>query len=166
MNVHIALEEVLSKSRNLPPNRSHIASLLVKKGYAKSRSDAFKRYLKTGRDSYIPSVEPTPEEGARFIKSAGGIPVVAHPGWLKDDEAIARLVADGIMGLEVFHIYRDMSVCNKYLQIARKYRLFVTGGSDWHGVVEYPHNANLGQITCPPEYFNELEKHFGGRWVE
>lgn len=158
---HIDADEVVALARRGAPTRNHIAKVLHQKGLVRSNSEAFIKYLRAGALCYVSSVEPEPDVGVRLIRAGKGVPVIAHPGWIGDDGVIAQVVAQGAQGLEVYHTYEDLKIIHRYLELAKRYRLLITGGSDWHGNPKSIHNARLGEFTCPYEEFLKLEKLFG-----
>lgn len=67
------------------------------------------------------------------IKEAGGIAVLAHPGQLSNFDAIDEWVELGLEGIEVFHPSHSEEDRQNALSFAKKHKLIVTGGSDFHG---------------------------------
>jgi predicted metal-dependent phosphoesterase TrpH len=132
-----------------------VARVLVRRGIVPSFARAFERYLGRNARAYIPSNALTPAEAVRRIRGAGGVPVLAHPVDLPDDGIIPALVKDGIEGLEAFSRDTRPSEVERYVRIARDFKLLVTGGSDFHG--ESAYGRSLGETDCPEEYFRELE---------
>jgi predicted metal-dependent phosphoesterase TrpH len=118
--------------------RPHIADALVSRGVVPTRSAAFETLLHPRRGYYEPLYAPTPLDGVRLIRGAGGVPVLAHPatrgrGGVLDESYIAQLVDAGLFGLEIEH--RENTEDGKeYLRaLARRFGLVVTGSSDYHG---------------------------------
>lgn len=67
------------------------------------------------------------------IVADGGVAVLAHPGQFDNYEALPALVDAGLSGIEKYHPdhdYRDTQLCE---ELAARYSLFCTGGSDYHG---------------------------------
>ncbi|ORC30670.1 hypothetical protein B4O97_17950 [Marispirochaeta aestuarii] len=123
------------------PGRPHIADYFIQKGIAGSRREAFDRFLSEGRPYYLPRENPPLHECVNAIRSAGGIPVVAHPWSLKISfstllELIPQWKEIGIMGMEIIHpsVNRDQS--SRLGLLARDNGLVCSGGSDFHGVPE------------------------------
>lgn len=161
LGLKVEPEEVLGEAEGLSVGRPHVARVLLKKGYVNSVNQAFRRYLKYGAVAYVESQDFSPKQAINLIKCAGGVPVLSHPGLIGDDTIIPQIVGDGLMGLEVFHRYDKQSRCDEYLKIAKRYKLFITGGSDFHTLGDSKETAaQLGDITCPYEYFVEIEKNF------
>lgn len=84
-------------------------------------------------------------EAIALIRAADGWPVLAHPGRLGQDRFIPVLADHGLAGLEVFYPEHTPEMTNKYLDLASALGLFVTGGSDYHGVPE-ERELGAGQI--------------------
>lgn len=161
----VALEpaEVLREAGGKSVGRRHVARAMVKKGLVGSLDEAFNRYLGQGSPANVPANELTPADAARLILDHGGLPVFAHPGFL-EDEAVVEKVLDSapIRAIEVFHRYRSANRHLRYLDLARRRNLRVTGGSDYHGD-DHPKNGSLGSFTTPPAFWKELENGPLGR---
>jgi predicted metal-dependent phosphoesterase TrpH len=121
------------------PGKPHIANLMVKYGYAPSKEDAFNEYLDqaTFKNEYV-----RPEEAIQGILASGGIPVLAHPAYGSGDELIVesemddrlkRLIGYGLQGVEAFYSGFSLKLRLETLYFAKKYDLYVTAGSDYHG---------------------------------
>jgi predicted metal-dependent phosphoesterase TrpH len=153
--VRVTAEEVFAEAGPGTVSRAHVARVLVRRGIVPSFARAFERYLGRNARAYVPSNALTPAEAVRRIRGAGGVPVLAHPVDLPDDGIIPALVQDGIEGLEAFARDASPSSVERYVRIARDFKLLVTGGSDFHG--ETACGRSLGETDCPAEYFRELE---------
>ena len=68
-----------------------------------------------------------------IIKQIGGIPIIAHPKSIKNDDIVLDLMRYGAQGLEVFHPIHSLEETKKYKQIAEENKKYISGGSDWHG---------------------------------
>lgn len=128
----IDLERVLALGGE-SVGRPHIAQVLVESGYAGSIREAFDRFLGYGRPGYTPRPKLTPSEAIAAVRAAGGVPVLAHPGLIGDDNWVAAAIDSGVMGLEAYHTDHSTAQAQKYAQWARQRGLLVTGGSDSHG---------------------------------
>ena len=131
------IKELVNANHNL--GRPDLARLCVKYGYAVSIPDAFDKYLvdafnkirKIGKGLQY-------QECLELIINSGGIPVLAHPKSLElsDKELLILLkemISYGLQGIEVYHSSHTLEEMNYYLEIANKYNLLVSGGSDFHG---------------------------------
>lgn len=137
--------------------RPHVARALVAKRYAGSVSEAFKRWLAPTRPAYVKHAVPLPEEAVRAIREAGGVPVVAHPGHLKDPDTIGRMLDAGLLGIEVYHPDHRPEQVTAFAALARTRGLIATGGSDFHGLREERY-AKPGDRPTPPEEFARIEE--------
>lgn len=113
--------------------RSHVARVLVKKGYFDSIRTCFDQLLRRGQPAYVPHFRISPEDLIALIKGAGGIPVLGNPKGLDDDAYVQDLIALGIEGLEVFYPTYDRADTQHYMGVAQKHGLLVSGGSDYRG---------------------------------
>jgi len=161
----VALEpaEVLREAGGKSVGRRHVARAMVKKGLVGSLNEAFDKYLGQGSPANVPANELTPADAARLILDHGGIPSFAHPGFLDDDSVVEKVLdSSPIRAIEVFHRYRSATKHLRYLDLARRRNLRVTGGSDFHGD-DHPKNGSLGSFTTPPPFWKELENSLRGR---
>lgn len=114
--------------------RPHVADALRRKKIVHSRQEAFNRYLMGGKPGYVPPMGPTPEEAITLIRDAGGFSSLAHPESVKDlGGDLPRWVEMGLGGLEVYYAAHGPSAREKFTQLAARYGLVATGGSDFHG---------------------------------
>lgn len=89
------------------------------------------------------------------VKDAGGISVLAHPALYDNFDIIDKLIEVGLNGLEVWHPTCSKENEAKLISIAKKHKLLMTGGSDFHGM--YNHGAwSLGDYSTPKQQLNEL----------
>lgn len=140
LGVDITLDEVKARGgRPLKPGESvgrpHMADVLVRKGYAVDLRDAFDKYLAEDAAAYVSPPRITPLEAANWIREAGGVPVLAHPGLYGDDVLVREVVETAkVTGIEVRHPDHDAAGEQRYREMAREYQLIMTAGSDYHGV--------------------------------
>ena len=132
-------------------DRSHVARVLVKKGYFDSVRTCFDQLLKRGQPAYVPHFRVSAEELISLIRGAGGIPVLANPKSVGDETIIMTLVGQGLQGVEAFYPTYDRQDTQHYLDVAQKYGLLVSGGSDYRG---FPGRGTekIGQFTIEDVY--------------
>lgn len=128
--------------------KQHIMQALMECGYTTSIfGDIYKMlFSKESRMNVLMEVTyPEPEEIIDAIHEAGGIAVLAHPGFYDNFELFDELVEKGKLdGVEVYHPENTPEQQEKLLKIAKKKGLVVTGGSDFHGAFNaYP--VKLGE---------------------
>jgi predicted metal-dependent phosphoesterase TrpH len=114
--------------------RPRIARAMIARGAATSIDDAFERWLSPGRPAYVPRAGLGPVEAIAAIRSAGGLPALAHYWGAPDNIGPLRELREaGLGGLEVHHRSFDLGTVEVMAQVARALRLVATGGSDYHG---------------------------------
>jgi predicted metal-dependent phosphoesterase TrpH len=131
----VTREEVVAQSDGGDAlGRPHVAKALIQKGYAKDVQSCFDTLLVRGKPGYMPSNYITPAQAIDVIRASGGLPVLAHPGRLKDDSVIDELIAHGLEGLEVFYPTHNASQTAIFRERAARNDLVMTGGSDFHDI--------------------------------
>lgn len=139
--------------------RPHIALAMVDQGYAKTMQEAFDKYIGFGKPAYVGRYPLTPLEAIEMIRKVGGVPVLAHPIYAHADDMLPKLVEHGLRGIEVYHSRHDVSTSRHYRQLAKKYDLLITGGSDAHGM-EVP----VGCVRVPYSYVEKLKEEVAKGW--
>lgn len=135
--------------------RPVIARELVRLGYCESVAEAFEKFLGVDKSCYVQTRRLTPTEAIQLTLRFGGIPVLAHPKQLHMDkerfEAFLRpLVAVGLSGIEANYFAHNTNERSYYNRMAKKYRLVVTGGSDFH---DYVHGIEIGTKSFSPNAY-------------
>jgi hypothetical protein len=129
----ITVEAVLTESNGGHAlGRPHVAKALVRAGLIPDMRTAFDRLLSRGMPGYAPSHHITPLEAIEVVRRSGGVPVLAHPGRLKDQSILDDLAERGLAGLEVFYPTHTTHQTAHYREKARRYGLVMTAGSDFH----------------------------------
>jgi len=136
--------------------RPHVARALVEAGAVKTTEEAFEKYIGRTGPAYVERMKLSPQEAVTVILRAGGIPVLAHPGWGVRDEMIPELAAAGLEGLEVYYPDHTPAMVTHYLEVAARHRLLVTGGTDFHGG-DLATKAAVGSQYVPPEAVDRLK---------
>jgi len=137
IDLSMAEVEALAGSRQL--GRPHFAQALINKEAVSSFEEAFERYLGKGRPAYVPKTRLPPGEAIQLIHGAGGLAVLAHPIQLRlEGDALALvlggLAAQGLDAIEVFHSDHKAPDEQAYAALAERFKLRVSGGSDFHGI--------------------------------
>jgi len=152
--------------------RNHIASELVEKGFARTRQEVFNRFLGRGNKYYIKSEFMDTAKVIGIIKKAGGAPVLSHP-YVEDYQSefknIEKLIEAGLIGIESLsasdeqipkHYPANTNQITKQIdQIAEKYNLILTIGSDYHGsIIPF---CQFGTYKCDESVVIALKKTLG-----
>jgi 3',5'-nucleoside bisphosphate phosphatase len=164
LGLPLTREDVVREAGGGQIGRPHMALALVRKGVVASTQEAFDRYLADGRPGHVPKLKLPPEAAIPLIHAAGGKAVLAHPFSLRfpDESAfdaeIARLRDAGLDGLEAYYSQHSPVQTARFLALADRLGLRVTGGSDFHGRSK-PH-VHLGVVhdgqALPEELLERL----------
>ena len=135
--------------------RPHIADALVARGHVPDRSAAFQSILHWQGGYYQPHDAPPPIDGVRLIRTAGGVPVIAHPGArgpqrVLSDKRMTALVDAGLFGIELDHRDNPPASRPHWADVAARFGLVTTGSSDYHGTGK---PNRLGENTTTPEVY-------------
>lgn len=156
VGVRISYGEVLRERRceKSPLHAMHIAVAGARKGYAGSPFNFYSKYLSFGAAAFSCVARPSPEETVRVIAGCGGVSSLAHPARISLDEGgvvslIERLIPCGLAGIEGVYSGHTLKETQYYKELADKYGLLVTGGSDTHYAEG---NRRIGE---PPFYPDE-----------
>lgn len=154
-------EEDLVINPNEPTHtigRPHIAQALVRKGYCRTIRDAFNEYIGEGKPCFESGARFSVEETLQVIHDAGGLAVIAHPHLMDDAKEVETILDFPFDGVEVFYARFTERDTKKWLEIAEKRNLLITGGSDFHGSIKP--NIALGSSWAPESTFRVLQKHY------
>jgi predicted metal-dependent phosphoesterase TrpH len=162
--IEITYEEVRRLAGTDSVGRPHIARVLMEKGVVASAKEAFDLWLADGRPAYVPRELPTPSEAMQWIREAKGLPVLAHPTWVKTTEGtltdlLRRLKIDGLDGVEVHYSTHTPRQTRQYLALAKQLDLLVTGGSDFHGLTKPDIEVGVGKgaLHVPSSLLDKLK---------
>lgn len=137
--VDISLAEVEELAGGEVIARPHFAQVLVRRGYAANNRDAFDHYLDSAEyRRRVTRFKADARTCVEAIKDAGGKVSLAHPYQmgLPDGELetlIRQLASWGLDAIECFYPKYTPEQQALYLHLAEKYKLHITGGSDFHG---------------------------------
>jgi predicted metal-dependent phosphoesterase TrpH len=164
LNVPLAEDAVFALANCRSPGRPHVARALVSAGLCGSLDEAFERFLKKHRPAWVPKMKISAHAAIELIHHAGGLAVMAHPGLNHTDETIPDLVEAGLDGIECYHTKHPPPTVEHYRQIARRFNLLVTGGSDCHGLSKG--QPLIGTVRLPYEHVEQLKKAVARKSVE
>ena len=129
--------------------RPHLAQAMLEKGYITKLSDAFTGYLERGAPAYVERKKFSPEAAVELISQSKGLPVLAHPLYITDLETmITRLLSIGLAGIEVYYKDYTEDEIKKLEEIAARYNLIATGGTDYHGLDDQE-EVMMGGVDVP-----------------
>jgi predicted metal-dependent phosphoesterase TrpH len=132
-------------------SRTHFARYIIQHGACSSVNEVFKKYLTEGKPGYVPHRWATLQQAVTWIRGAGGIAVVAHPGRYKFtplafDEFMQEFKRVGGAGVEVVTGSHTPDQYDEYALVAKRYGMLASRGSDFHSPEES--HADIGSL--PP----------------
>jgi 3',5'-nucleoside bisphosphate phosphatase len=148
LGMPISLEEVLVEAGEGSVGRPHIAAVMVAKGYVPDIKSAFDLWLANGAPAYVKRRLLSPEEGIGLALESGAVPILAHPHTLGVNRAsemadlLDELKGYGLVGLEAHYSAYQQHERYGYDDLARRFGLIPSGGSDYHGT--YKEGLELG----------------------
>ena len=134
-------------------SRAHFARFLVETGVCRDVRSVFESYLVPGKPGYVEHRWATLSESVDWIKGAGGVAAVAHPGRYKFSRAELRAFLDefkalGGQAIEVVSGSHSADNVALFSRLAREYGFLASCGSDFHGPGES--YIDLGQLAPLP----------------
>jgi hypothetical protein len=165
LGVPLTLAAVQAEADSPLLSRVHVAKALVTQGRFRTIQEAFSRLLGDGKPGCVPREELTPADAARWIREAGGVPLVAHPGRFAGPsfrwyEAMTELRASGMAGFETIYGDYGPSEESYFRALAQRLGMVQSGGSDYHG--DNKPGVTLGRgrkgIRVPDEFLDGIER--------
>lgn len=144
-------------------NRAVIGAQMVRKGYVSSVKEAFKNFLDPKWGYYQPPKRPDAFETIRFIKSIGAAAVLAHPFLNLDRQELEiflpAAVKAGLDGMEVLYSKYDAETTALSCELAERYGLLPSGGSDFHGKnkPDIAVGTGRGDLRIPTSWLDALK---------
>jgi hypothetical protein len=155
IGVRLSMEQLERIARGDSLSRTHLARVMVEKGYARNLPDAFRRYLdyKLG---CVPRTSNTVAAAIEVIRSSGGIAVWAHPTFDIFDASLRKFMDMGLDGVESYNCRKDTIHFYYYESVTEHLGLVSTVGSDWHGFRSERQLQRLDFDSRPLERFFEM----------
>jgi predicted metal-dependent phosphoesterase TrpH len=137
--------------------RPHVARAMVEAGIVPDVKSAFTpEFILEGGRCYVQRVKITAEDAITSIHAAGGVAVAAHPGRTRlSAEEIGKLAVHGLDGIEVYYPAHTEHQTAHFEELADRFRLLVTGGSDDHGDIN--EGRLMGRVRLAWEHVERLE---------
>lgn len=162
--INVTLDEVKAIAGGGILCRAHIGKIMTEKGYSESPKAAFNKWLNVGCPCYSESQALTDVEAVELIRKAGGDAYLAHLHLTKKpadelDKFVKHLVEAGLVGIEGYYTDYTADHEREYRALAKKYRLKISGGTDFHGSFK-PHitiGQGLGGMEIPYSVLEEMK---------
>ena len=156
LGIHIEWQRVQEIAGSSSMGRPHIAQAMLEKGYITSIKEAFTKYISRDGPAYVDREKMTPVEAVELILKANGLPVLAHPLTVSDPEImVSQLKAAGLVGIEVYYDGYTADERNRLINLAERYGLIASGGSDYHGL-DASTETMIGDADVPMESAERL----------
>ena len=140
-------------------SRTHFARYLVEQGVCKDTEHVFKNYLVEDKPGYVPHMWAKLDDAVSWIKAAGGVAVIAHPGRynfnaMQMDELYKHFKDLGGLGIEVITGSHSPDQYKTYAKIAQQYGFLASRGSDFHDPSES--HIDLGTLPHLPDHLTPV----------
>jgi len=141
-------------------SRTHFARFLVEQGVCRNTEQVFKNYLIEGKPGYIPHQWASLDNAVKWIKAAGGVAVIAHPGRysrlnaMQMDELYKHFKDLGGMAIEVITGSHTPDQYKIFAKIAQQYGFLASRGSDFHDPNES--HIDLGNLPLLPDHLTPV----------
>lgn len=172
LGLAVSRDRVNELAKGAVVTRPHIARAMVEAGHVQSETEAFDRFLGSGKPAAPPRPSPSPATAIAAIREAGGVASLAHPVFSQNPDAADRLqnlrprleamVAVGLQAMECRYPDSTPEISAELLKLAERCGLIVTGGSDYHGPGKAPF-APLGTDAVNGDVVERLRAVTGSR---
>ncbi|WP_019140674.1 3',5'-nucleoside bisphosphate phosphatase [Noviherbaspirillum massiliense] len=134
-------------------SRTHFARYIIELGVCRDVSEVFQRFLTEGKPGFVPHRWATLKEAVTWIRGAGGVAVLAHPGRYKLSEVgldalLQEFKQYGGVGIEVVTGSHTPDEYETFAKIASQYGFLASRGSDFHAPEES--RVDLGALPALP----------------
>jgi predicted metal-dependent phosphoesterase TrpH len=132
-------------------SRTHFARYLVEIGACASTPEVFRKYLTEGKPGFVPHRWAGLADAVGWIRQAGGIPVIAHPGRYRFTPLAEGALFDefkqlGGNAIEVVTGSHTPDQYDTYAELARRYGFLASRGTDFPA----PGEARVEFDKLPP----------------
>jgi predicted metal-dependent phosphoesterase TrpH len=141
-------------------SRTHFARFLVEQGICRNTEHVFKSYLIEGKPGYVPHQWASLDDAVKWIKAAGGVAVIAHPGRysrlnaMQMDELYKHFKELGGLAIEVITGSHSPDQFKTFAKIAQQYGFLASRGSDFHDPNES--HIDLGSLPHLPDHLTPV----------
>ncbi len=159
----VGLDNVLAGARKYAENpemisRTHFARYLVEIGAAKDTKSVFKKFLVRGKPGYVDHEWARMHEAIEWIRAAGGVAVLAHPGrYEMGNETMRVLLTEfrrlGGEAIEVVSGSHGAAEVGRFGRLAQEFGFLASCGTDYHATGEGAREPGLNPdlpIGCVP----------------
>lgn len=147
-------------------SRTHFAQFLVEAGHAPDMRGVFRKFLVHGKPGHVPGAWAALADAVGWIRAAGGQAVLAHPARYKlTATRLKKLLGEfrdcGGEAIEVVSGSHSRDDMFRFANLAVRYGLLASAGSDYHGP-DFRY-MNLGPLPPLPEECTPVWSVWQGR---
>lgn len=162
---NITAEELYALHPDAVLTRAHIARFLVDTQQVKDIPMVFAKLIGDGCKCYVDRMKITPMQAVELIHEAGGFAVLAHPCLYKMkkselEDMVTEMTASGLDAIEAVYSCNQGSDEKDYKEMAERFGLLISGGSDFHGTNK-PYiklSVGKGNLKIPYEILENIKK--------
>ncbi|MFM9435617.1 3',5'-nucleoside bisphosphate phosphatase [Janthinobacterium sp. CG_23.3] len=132
-------------------SRTHFARYIVECGKCANIPEVFRKYLSEGKPGYVEHRWATLAEAVGWIRGAGGVAVIAHPGRYRFSDTAEGALFDefkqlGGAAIEVVTGSHSPDQYPQYARLANDYGFLASRGTDFHA----PGESRVDFAQLPP----------------
>jgi predicted metal-dependent phosphoesterase TrpH len=158
----ITMEELKEGSFHMI-GRPHIAKIMIDKGYVRDFKEAFDHYIGNHKPCYVQGEVFSVEETMAIIKGASGKVFLAHPVFIEKRRVLTELLQMDFDGIECYYGKCTVKQNKEMVALAQKYRMKISGGSDFHGSNKA--YLPLGSAFITEEHFFPIYQN-SKKWID
>jgi 3',5'-nucleoside bisphosphate phosphatase len=148
-NIKIDINKVLSNGKDTIA-RPHIAKAIIDAGYSYDHDYIFDNFIGNNCPAYIPSTKLSTKEGIELLKKYNALVFLAHPVLVKKTP-VEDLLDLGFDGLEAIYYKNKEADTENFLKLAKDRNLFISSGSDCHGIPNDKGHGSVGDVNITQE---------------
>ncbi|MBE6054726.1 MAG: PHP domain-containing protein [Clostridium sartagoforme] len=148
-NIEIDINKVLSNGKDTIA-RPHIAKAIIDAGYPYDHEYIFQNFIGNNCPAYIPSTKLSTKEGIELLKNYNALVFLAHPVLVRKTP-VEELLNLGFHGLEAVYYKNSEKDTEKFIKLAKDRNLYISCGSDCHGIPNDKGHGNVGDVNIPQD---------------
>lgn len=162
IGIEIDYEKLKNFAKGNIISRLHFANFLISKNIVKNKDEAFQKYIGKDGICYVPKDDLPPIKAVQILKSNNAFVSLAHPllimkNYNKLENLIKELIPYGLDALEANYKSFNKEEIRILKNLAKKYNLFITGGSDFHG--DNRIGTDIGDAGISYEILKEIKNN-------
>jgi len=146
-DINLDIDKVLLSGKDTI-TRPHIAKSIIAAGYPYTFNEIFDKFIGFDSKAYVPLSRVSTKEGVKLLKDFGAIVFLAHPVSLKKSK-ISDLLMYDFDGIEAVYFRNTEDDTKKLIEIAKENNLYISCGSDFHGIENDIRHGEVGSVTLP-----------------